>query len=37
MAKLIGEVATRQIEVPADGIVDARKVEKSQKLKKAKK
>jgi hypothetical protein len=37
MAKLITEIAGREIDVPADGIVDAREVAKSQKQKKAKK
>ena len=34
MAKLIGDIATRQIDVPANGIVE---VPKSKKLKKGKK
>jgi len=36
MAKLIGEVATRQIDVPANGVVDA-SAAKGSKRKKAKK
>jgi hypothetical protein len=37
MAKLVGDIATRQIDVPTNGIVDARETKKTAKLKKGKK
>ena len=34
MAKLIGDIATREIDVPANGIVEAPKTKKTKKAKK---
>jgi len=34
MAKLIGDIATRQIDVPTNGIVEVPKSKKSKKIKK---